>query len=915
MSGLFGKSATINNEATRIGALRVQNSTQGIPIPIIYGKTRVSPNLIDYRNFHAVANTTSQHSGKGGGGVTTKTTTYTYFAAPMLALCEGPLQNSAKPMVDQVWVNKDVTTGANLGVVEFRGTYTQTPWSFMSTSYANDARALRGQAYIAHPNFLLDSSGGLQNLTFELRGRLWADDCEPDVNCALVVPDFLSNVDYGLGFDRIGDLTLLNSYCEAAGFRISPNYNAQRPAAEMLDEVCKIANAGPFWSEGLLKIVPYADTPVTRVPQVSQLADSFEEQFVTGLADYTATLGNAALFTLVSGTYGNAVHLAVNNDANSASRLTRFIGVTHDCTHIEAKFRLMANSSDDAGILQLAPSSNVASFQINPKRETAIDANQRCHISLNGEDAPVSVGILPFGVWFQVSVDIHPGAGATTWVLSTPGNSVTVNSGNFTADHGPLGCIFDRIFCFIDSSIATAPSEFTDIIASTGNDVCIAGNSITFTPDLTVQYALSTANGDFIANPGDPPIKVTRKRQSDAYNVVQVSCLDRTNAYNKAVVEASDLDSVERFGRRVAPVIQADMICELDVARSVAQTALQRITYMRNVYAFTLGWRYSRLEPMDIVTLTEPNTSLNARTVRITAVDEADLTQGTLAMEAEDVLIGISTPGSYATQAGNGYVTNTNTDPGAANAPVIMQPPVELSGVPQIWIGASGGANWGGAEIWASDDGSSYAQVGLITSAARYGTLTANFAGSADPDITNNLSVNLANSGGTLTSVSNLSADSFDTLSWVGAANTPGELIAYTTVTLTAPNAYTMSGYTRRGLYCGFPTTHLTGESFMRLDAAVAKITGDQARVGQTIFIKLRSFNLQGGGQQDLSTVVPVSYVVQPIGLTLINGAVPDTINAGQTLCVAENAQYLVQGRMTVYGRVNLHGRLSATNA
>lgn len=46
-------------------------------------------------------------------------------------------------------------------------------------------------------------------------------------------------------------------------------------------------------------------------------------------------------------------------------------------------------------------------------------------------------------------------------------------------------------------------------------------------------------------------------------------------------------------------------ICDVDIARNVAQILLQRELYVRNTCQFTTGWRYGRLEPMDIVTLTE----------------------------------------------------------------------------------------------------------------------------------------------------------------------------------------------------------------------------------------------------------------------------------------------------------------------
>ena len=66
-------------------------------------------------------------------------------------------------------------------------------------------------------------------------------------------------------------------------------------------------------------------------------------------------------------------------------------------------------------------------------------------------------------------------------------------------------------------------------------------------------------------------------------------------------------------------------------------------------------------------------------------------------------------------------------------------------------------------------------------------------------------------------------------------------------------------------------------------------------------------------GLQDLADLAPHTYTVQPVGIVLTNGVAPSTINAGQLLCVPEGAQYSVLGRMTNYGRINLHGRLIVT--
>jgi hypothetical protein len=70
-------------------------------------------------------------------------------------------------------------------------------------------------------------------------------------------------------------------------------------------------------------------------------------------------------------------------------------------------------------------------------------------------------------------------------------------------------------------------------------------------------------------------------------------------------------------------------------AAVAAQLMLQRKAYVRNTYQFKLGWRYSLLEPMDIVLLTDATLGLAGAAVRITRIDEDD--NGELAVTAEEI--------------------------------------------------------------------------------------------------------------------------------------------------------------------------------------------------------------------------------------------------------------------------------------
>ena len=86
----MGGSTTISTVQPMAGNLRVQTAIYGSVIPVVYGRTRISGNLIWYGGFKAIPHTTTKsQGGKGGGGVTQSNTEYTYTAAILMSLVEG----------------------------------------------------------------------------------------------------------------------------------------------------------------------------------------------------------------------------------------------------------------------------------------------------------------------------------------------------------------------------------------------------------------------------------------------------------------------------------------------------------------------------------------------------------------------------------------------------------------------------------------------------------------------------------------------------------------------------------------------------------------------------------------------------------------------------------------------------------
>lgn len=409
-------------------------------------------------------------------------------------------------------------------------------------------------------------------------------------------------------------------------------------------------------------------------------------------------------------------------------------------------------------------------------------------------------------------------------------------------------------------------------------DASVSGNGITFNPNVTPIYNLG--DDDFKIEHNEDPLQVSRSDPYHAYNVWRLEIAERDNAYNLTSVESRDQNAIELYGMRIAPTVTAHEICDQNVGLICGQLILQRALYIRNTYKFRLSWEYCLLDPMDLVTVTDSLLGLSNAPVRITEIEEDE--NGFLSVTAEEFPLGAATATLYATQpvANNPLNRNAAADP--VNPPIIFEPPAALVGATaQVWIAASGGSggvadpNWGGANVWLSTDGSSYSQIGTIVGPARQGALSASlspFAGT-NPDTADTLTVNMAESGVTLSSGTALDAQLANTLCIVD-----GELLSYETATLTAANTYALTTM-YRGLYGTAPAAHAAGAPFARLDNATFKYDLPAQYVGQTLYIKLQSFNVFGGGLQNISACAVYTYT--PTGVAVDHPAAQAIIVSG----------------------------------
>ena len=285
-----GKASTISNSEQRILSLQVQQSSQGLTLPVVYGRARVAGNLIWYGDFTTIeTKTTTRQGGKGGGGVKQEDIAYTYEAAVMMALCEGEIKG-----IGRIWRDKEKFESlSQLRLNLAKGGDEQPTWTHLQQP-KHQAQAINysGTAYIYSPNYELTKSAQIYSHNFEVIGKMGYSSSIPDANPSEIIRDMLTNQNYGCGFpaENLGDTSVYGVYCRAAGIFLSPVYSEQTEAQQNISELLEQTNSAAVFSQGRLKIVPYGDVKLSGngaayVPNLTPVYDLTDDDFIVSGAE------------------------------------------------------------------------------------------------------------------------------------------------------------------------------------------------------------------------------------------------------------------------------------------------------------------------------------------------------------------------------------------------------------------------------------------------------------------------------------------------------------------------------------------------------------------------------------------------------------------------------------------------------
>lgn len=180
--GTAGQSRTF--EGPRLEDLRVTTSSEGAPIPRVYGAARVGGQVIWATEFEEERSTNrSGGQSKGGGGGDSTSVTYSYYANFAVALAEGEITG-----LGRVWADGREWDLSDIAYRVYFGGNAQLPDALIEAKLgAGQAPAYRGTAYVVFERLPVGEFGNrLPQLSFEIFRAV--DDLHKRVRGTVIIP-------------------------------------------------------------------------------------------------------------------------------------------------------------------------------------------------------------------------------------------------------------------------------------------------------------------------------------------------------------------------------------------------------------------------------------------------------------------------------------------------------------------------------------------------------------------------------------------------------------------------------------------------------------------------------------------------------------------------------------------------------
>ncbi|HEY2170329.1 MAG TPA: phage tail protein, partial [Candidatus Angelobacter sp.] len=907
MGGKGGGKSALAAKPNLLSALRVQTSSYGQVIPILYGQNRIAARLIWAGDFAAIPHTsTTKVGGKGlgsGGGNAISNTTYTYQTAVAMALCQGPILN-----IHNVWDTKGkltlITATVPFTVPGGGGGITVTPpgtgvfhshrgvgrvdaYSFSQTDFGSDG-SVPFSGTQQTPMMQVSSSPGAGQ--FMQSGAVFTFSAADagkvmTINYVYSVPDSNSN---GQPQQKLSLTLFTGSRPQTPWSYLTSQHPGQdlgyNGIAYVAASAMDLGESGtlPNLSFEVLSAVTFGAGIADAEPSVI-IADLLANQFY-GLAG-VVTPGDLTQYRNFC--TANGLFLSPVLDAQKAA--SDWIQEILDITNAAAVW--------SEGVLKIVPYGDT----------TAV-----------GNGATFIPNTAP--VYDLTTSDL-----LTPVVIKRPSvadvmNSVSIEFANRANDYNPdvaedKDDAMIALYGLRKASPVQAHSITTTTVAKFAANL-LRKRSV----EIRATYTFSLGWQFNLLEPMDlvtltipelgyskKPVRITAMREDDS-GKLEVDCEDFP--WGTAAPTLYPHQPGAGF------ITQANSDPGA-VSTPIIFEANDRLSLTGN-YEVWLGVCGPTVT-ITAVTYPAPP-PLPPSPIQITAANHGYKT------------------GQKTTISGVGGITAAN---GTWTVTVVDPNNFTLNGSIGSGTYTSGGVavnqDWGGASVWISPDNSNYVQLGKMYGPSRMGVLTAQLLSAADPDTTHTLAVDLTQSTGILNSGTQSDCDNFRTLCYVdgelisyedatltgayrydlGAHGSPGAITAASNaspikitvanhgfntgetvviagvggntaangtwvITVVDANNFTLSGsigsgaYTsggtavvaarlRRGVFGSPVGTHNAGSVFLRLDNGVFVWEADPTLVGTTIYFKFTSFNRMGLMEQSLANATPYSFAFNGI--------------------------------------------------
>ncbi len=904
LSLLFRRNFKASPEEPKPGELQVQTSTRGNPVPVVYGKRRLSGNLIWYDNFQTHRHEETQETGGGGGGKgggggggsEITTVSYTYSVSFAFGVCMGVAT------VLKIWRGKDEIPSPdweNLGIRIYKGTADQNPDSHIS-SFVSRPPAYRNVCYVVFENFDLGEQAYMPNFSFEVStsgdvfeferkwGSYGTDDGQFDEPIGIYVyGSEVYTVEWGNHRVQVFDLDGIfqrkwGSYGTGDGQFDNPR------------GICILNNE-----------VYVVDTNNNRI-QVFDLSGNFIRKWGSpgsgdGQFDDPSDIdiyGNEVYVTDYRNHRIQVFDLSGNfirkwGSLTYPNEVTVYgdeVYVSEATNHHITVFDLNGNFQRQWGSYGTGDGQFNAPYGIGVSGDEVYVCDRHNHrvqvFDLNGnfrrewgsygtDDGQFNQ---LFGICIRSSIYITEAGNHRVQVFGhsdmTP---PAISKGILTNDLYGLGlsegkldliafseteeyCKDNDMFISILIDGAISVVDFLQNILAHHNGYMTYQNGKIAHKQIKTESIENTINVDTDVIRKDPPVDIQRDAFRDIKNQIKLKYTKRVDAYTVGIVIAEDEVHQKDHGLKDGTVT-LDGYTQGTRAQKFAYTILRRSLKNPMRYSFSVGpKKVEKVLPGAVFALTDSQLGVTELPMRVISIKEGkDYKVDVDAVEEIDYILDTKdapSDESYTPPPRGG-------DPGNVVNPMLSEfpPLITLDDlIVSIQYSESGKEEWAGATIYQSYDDTTYT--------ARQSSYGAGLTGVVDSVTPGKVTITITDEDITLGSLADVFAllSSLNTnMCWVKES---GIYFRFAKATLVAAKQWDLEGI----IWDSFGAPSLihnisAGQtvSFLKYKRAPLPFTYPLERKGSTIYIKIVSFNFYGE-HEDISLITPQQIAFEAVG-------------------------------------------------